>query len=127
MRIGGHGSTLATHGTQKGMARWERPPLQTISAGPQSRSNALRGVPAAGLSGSSGLVNVTAIVTMAYVRWPKGFTNSCSETCVTVARSPARRRGGGTSDDRAWKPHGTAAPAGRRAARGQGGPGGGGG
>ena len=61
-----------------------------------------RGCPATGLSGSSGLVNVTAIVTMAYVRWTKGFTNCCGEICVTVARPPARRRGGGTPDDRAW-------------------------
>src|SRR6476646_8710658 len=65
-------------------------------------------------------LNVTAIVTMAYVRWTKGFTNCCGEICVTVARPPARRRGGGTPDDRAWKPHSTAASAGCRAARDQG-------
>src|SRR6266566_2226537 len=80
----------------------------------------LRWVPVAGLPGSSGLVNVAAIVTMACVRLTKGFTNCCDEICVTVARPPARRRGGGTPDDRARKSHGAATSAGRRTARHQG-------
>src|SRR5258705_10713887 len=56
---------------------------------------------------------------MACVRWTRGFTNCCGEICVTVARPPARRRGGGTPDDRARKSHGAATPAGCRAARDQ--------
>src|SRR5690348_10736832 len=61
------------------------------------------------------------MVTMVGVTCTKGFTNSFSETCVTGAPVPsARRRGGGTPDDRARKPHGAAPSAGRRTARDQG-------
>ena len=48
------------------------------------------------------------------VRCTKGFTNFFREIRVTVLTSPpARHRGGGTPDDRARKPHGAAASAGR--------------
>src|SRR4029077_18731554 len=77
-------------------------------------------VPVAGFAGSSGLFIVGAFVTMACVRCAKAFTTTIGEICVTVARPPARRRGGGTPDDRARKSHGAATPAGCRAARDQG-------
>src|SRR5690349_12000770 len=74
----------------------------------------------AGYAGSCRLFIVKAFVTMSCVRCTKDFTATIGETCVTVARPPARRRGGGTPDDRARKSHGAATPAGRRAARDQG-------
>jgi hypothetical protein len=49
----------------------------------------------------------------ASVRCTKGFTNSFREICVTVPLVRARHRGEGTPDDRARKPHGAAASAGR--------------
>src|SRR5262249_7726600 len=74
----------------------------------------LRPVPVdAEFAGSCRLLIAGAFVTMACGRCTNGFTNCCGEICVTVARPPARRRGGGTPDDRARKSHGAAAPAGR--------------
>jgi hypothetical protein len=59
------------------------------------------GVLVAEFAGSCRLFIAGAFVTMACVRCTNGFINCCGETCVTVARPPARRRGGGTPDDRA--------------------------
>jgi hypothetical protein len=64
-------------------------------------------------AGSCRLLIAGAFVTMACGRCTNGFTNCCGEICVTVARPPARRRGGGTPDDRARKSDGAAAPASR--------------
>src|ERR1700750_389978 len=97
--IGGHGSTLAAHGESGGDVQKAAPHPADDQLRPGRGRTPAAGVPATGLSGSSGLVNVTAIVTMAYVRWTKGFINCCGEICVTVARPPARRRGVGTSGD----------------------------
>src|SRR5207247_11432063 len=73
--------------------------------------------PVAGFAGSCRLFISRAFVTMSCVRCTKGFTATIGEICVTVARPPAWRRGGGTPDDRARKSHGTAPSAGRSTAQ----------
>jgi hypothetical protein len=75
------------------------PPVHDQPAGP--RKVCLRRVPVAEFAGSCRLLIAGAFVTMACGRRTNDFTNCCGETSVTVARPPARRRGGGTPDDRA--------------------------
>jgi hypothetical protein len=94
-RATGHGSMS---GTQDHQAR----PGQA----PRPRQLELIGI-------ASGLVNGMVFVTMTCVRCAKDFSTTIGEICVTVARSPTRRRGGGTPDDRARQSHGSAAPASR--------------
>jgi hypothetical protein len=125
----GHESMPGTHGHQEirpegsaTPAGDQRKPRRAVSGAPRQaaggaparlRAACLRRVSVAGFAGSSGLFIARAFVTMACVRCTKGFTTTIGEICVTVARPPTRRRGGGTPDDRARKPHGAPPPAGR--------------
>jgi hypothetical protein len=115
-----------THKRHKA-AQKQRPPLKDQAAGryhqPPQR-NRTAGTPRHTRAGAaaqdqlkpigivSGLSIDRAFVTMACVRCTNGFSATIGEICVTVARPPARRRGGGTPDDRARKSHGAAPSAG---------------
>jgi hypothetical protein len=106
---GGRGPGRQQH---HGPSAENTPPAFDLSAGPRIVRFRLMPVDAE-FAGSCRLLIPGAFVTMACGRCTNGFTNCCGEICVTVARPPARRRGGGTPDDRARKPHGAAAPASR--------------